>query len=230
MILMNVKERTVDADLHHSIQYHGVSLEPSSSGWRVRGHYEQHEMQLCQLLLRPGQKTLVAGAGFGWLAAWCAAIVGPQNLVAVEPNPVIAGFAAANVEVDHTPLCWITGGLTAGENTMARFFHHRNWAKSSFRRGDDANMITFVPVFNLAQLIEHHQIEALVLDVEGSEYELLMDTPLDRLSTIVLEFHGTMLSAACRATLRHHLATSGFRVIAEYRRADEPIFFLGLHR
>jgi FkbM family methyltransferase len=198
------------------IDYHGARITDSALQG-VFGTYEYIEMELAELLFIPNDRVIVAGAGMGWLMAWIAQIIGPHNVLGVEPNDTLANLINQNVRVENEPLQCLAGALTP-DGQPTRLTHHPDW---SCRR-------TLVPVphDDMAPLVSGYDLcvlmaqgwDCIALDVEGAEAQLLTPAVLGACRKLLVEIHtASALQPGQRAQLQERLQSDGGLILRGHR-------------
>lgn len=162
------------------IEFHGVWLDPRT----LNSVYEQEEIDIAASLFRPTDRILLAGCGSGLLAATIAAVVKPAALICVEPNPAMAQLVRDNVRVNAAPLYIVETALGA-KSGRAILGGGDCWATHAV----GADVGEEVSVSALANMVSAYEINALCLDVEGAEYELLADGLPPGIDTALVELH-----------------------------------------
>lgn len=161
------------------IEFHGVYLDPRT----LCGVYEQDEIDMAARLFQPTDRILLAGCGSGLLAATIAATVKPSLLVCLEPNRSLSQLVRENVRVNGEPLYIIDGAVGSDPGTT-RLGGGDCWATN--RTGVDVG--EEVPVIALNDLIYAYGLNALCLDIEGAEYDLLAAVPPE-ITAALVELH-----------------------------------------
>lgn len=195
----------------------------SGTAFTLREFYDLETLWqiYCRLVyaVAPGDRVIVdAGANIGLFTCFAASRAPQVHVHAIEPFPstferLVAAVRANGLEGRVT--CHRTAlSSTAGVSTMSaaaeasQMFH--------LERGGGAGIA--VPTTTLTALldaIDAPAIDLLKMDIEGSEYDALLSTPVDvlaRIRRIDLEFHKAPSPERTPAMLVRHLTASGFRL------------------
>lgn len=175
----------------HTITYYGLTIPPELHDGLI-AQVDPIEWQLIKQYLRPDDRVVVAGGGQGAQAALIAAVVGPENVVAYEPNRPMAirardqiRVAGQRLDIRHAALATISGEVL--------FYHSGAWPASSIVSAmvHDPIGTYIVPAVDIVTAVEERAATFLALDVEGAEYDLLPHL-CERVNvrTIVVETHG----------------------------------------
>lgn len=178
-------------------------------------------------VLESDEFILDAGSNIGAFSLYAAGVARRARILAVEPFP--ATFSRLENVVSQP---WIDGRIHAvraalagrdGEGTIEA----ESELGSQFRRmstvsGRSAGVS--VPTVSLQSLMDAHRldrIDILKMDIEGSEYDVLLSAPdavLLRISRMCLEYHPQPLKAEHRPEMIiERLSTTGLKLI---RHAD----------
>jgi len=163
--------------------------------WRQGKAFGQEEIALIRALVPEGSTILVVGGHVGGLAIPLARTA--QKLTVVEANPETFRYLAANVALNASHNISLLQ-LAAGEKEgQIEFIANRQNTGGSKRSPviddwrytyDDPDRIR-VEMKRLDDVLEP-QYDAMVMDIEGSEYFALKGMPklLSRIRTIFIEF------------------------------------------
>jgi FkbM family methyltransferase len=180
--------------------------------------------------MRPEDRVLVAGNGMGSISVLLAARFGRDAVVAYEANPQLVAmtrgwicFSDGCLEVHHA-------ALGAGDGSAHLRLAHR-WAESSVYpewapHQSYTDQVIEVPTVDTNRVIMEHGINALCLDVEGSEHEIVPSLDFAPLRWIVMEIHGSEPKAAELVdTVRSHGLTvhTSERDVTELQRTISAI-------
>ena len=160
-----------------------------------------------------------AGANIGLFSCFAASRARQAAIHAIEPFPatydrlvetVRANGFASRVTGHRVALSSAAGVSTMSANAEAsQMFHLEN--------GSAANGVSVATttLAGLLEAIDAPAVDLLKMDIEGSEYDVLLATPpavLARIRRVDLEFHKSTTPGRTAETLVHHLASAGFRL------------------
>ena len=183
-----------------TIDFHGVHLDFGLSMQNPRptvsAAWKPEEAHLVKRVIRPGDRVIVAGGGFGWTACLVASIVGVDNVVVYEADPARATYINQNIRIDGRPLRVL--GLAIGDVWgNGQLWEHPHWGASSLnRRLGEHTRMTAVAVTDINMAVQRDNITALVLDIEGSEWEIARVLDWTPIRAAVIEVHDGYLDLA----------------------------------
>ena len=174
----------------HGIKVPVAPQDVSPVIWRAlqSQSYEAKEAKWIFRAVKARDRVLELGSGIGIITALIAKIPGVQ-VWAFEANPATAELAkrviAAN---DLDNVTYSQGILTAGPPRSFTFYVRRDlWMSSTEKdQGPYERELSIVSA-NVDRFITDHRINALVMDIEGAEKELLQDAELPGIERIFLE-------------------------------------------
>lgn len=204
-----------------SIEFHGVRLEGAALAG-ASAAWEPEEVNFVRSVLRPDDRTIVAGGGYGWVAVQVALVVGVENVVVFEPQAHLAQALRYNVRVDGRPLRVLPYALAVGDGE-GRLWEHPYWAAASLnRRSEEHGRAHLVRTMGIDQAIRAHAANVLVLDIEGTEWDLVQCMDWSRIRAAVVEVHEKYLRAEGKDpdTVKRYMQGVGLAVVGELARAD----------
>jgi FkbM family methyltransferase len=142
------------------------------------GTYQPHVVSFLRQTIRPGARVLCAGLHVGYIAGLARALAGPRGRVfSAEPDRAARERAHRNLslQVAVAPVDVFEGGLSDAEGTLLL---HRSsvLGHSSFACEHQPLDERSVPVAPADQWLERlgvHDLDVIVLDVEGWELRVL---------------------------------------------------------
>lgn len=208
-----------DGGLMARIDFHGVRVNWPGG---AEAAWEPEETAMVGQVIRPGLRALVAGGGFGWLACVTAVALGTDNVTVFEPQPALATLLGHNVRVDGRPLRVqrLAVSDTTGEGWL---WEHPYWAAASLSRDREAHGRKIaVQTMALAQAVRMFDLSALVLDIEGAEWQALRGLDWRPIEAAVIEVHEAIIRRDGHepGDVRGWLEGAGLRVVVEAVRAD----------
>jgi FkbM family methyltransferase len=168
---------------------------------------------------RSDRIILDLGANIGMFTLYAAGIASQARIFSYEPFPstfdrLLATVRDHQLETRVTCLNYAVTGVS-GTRVMADAAvpsqRRALTPASSSKSGTQVLGKTLEAIFEENNL---HRVDLLKIDVEGSEYEILLSTPpslLARISRIAMEYHGDSLPFS-KKQLFEHLCDSGFAV------------------
>lgn len=160
------------------------------------GQYEFHEARAARLRVKPGQRVLELGGGVGYISSICAQITDAANIVTVEANPVMIDVIRHNLDLNGAAAARLVHGAVVGDGAdgetllfrVGRAFWGASIANAADGDSDTAHLVE-VPMICLSVLLESHQPDVVIMDIEGAE-KYLFDSPWPRfVNQVLMELH-----------------------------------------
>jgi len=185
----------------------------------VRGDYELPERSAVAQLLRKGDRVLEIGSCVGVVAMTAARIVGPENVLSFEPNPLAAKVAQENFALNALPVTLTNAAVGVEDGTLDLRISPESWLGASGRRQFDGRTIA-TPMRSIAKVVAEFKPSVLVMDTEGMEEELLPACPLAAIRAVVVEVHPDVIGSDGVARLGGCLRENGFALSDELSSDD----------
>jgi len=197
------------------VRLSGVRLDVTGLAPEVRRaiyaeRYERGEVRCLRKHLRAGDVVIEAGAGVGFLSAFCALRLGSGRVFTYEGNPRLRQRIARTHQLNGVApeVTFALLGDAAGEREF--FVADALWSSSTLDAAAGGERI-LVPTLDLNQEISRRGATLLILDVEGGESDLLPAIRWQSVRKLAIELHPHLIGAPrCRA-LVELLAAAGFR-------------------
>lgn len=154
----------------------------------VRGIYESEEYYILSECLKSEDRVLELGACVGFLSAAAAKVCGSKNVMCVEANPALIDVIKTNHDLNGVSPKTIAGIASDNDGEDVSFFVGERATGSSLLKRQGSREITQQTV-DVNRLIEEFAPTFLMMDIEGSEIDLLPKLDLSALRIIVVEFH-----------------------------------------
>ena len=173
--------------------------------------YELQERKLMLRVLKPGMRVLEIGTGIGFVSLLAARAAGPENVFCYEANPTLEPLIRRNYALNGLQPTLTMRAVTV-DGAPVTFFQNDNIISSSLiDRKHESRKVTVESVA-FETLLEQHDPEVLVMDVEGAEVDILGASQLRNIRHIVIELHPHIVGDAKIAALEDHLQAIGFSV------------------
>lgn len=200
-------------------QYDGVSLNVEADPigdevyrWMAREWYERQEATLVRRYLPPDVDVVELGAGIGYVSCIIDGVLHDDRThLAVEPHPAVSSVLEETRALNDAAYIVCEAAYSASPGVVRLDLGHEYW-NTRARSGPDAVTVQAV---NLRLLCDRYALDefSLVMDIEGSEYELLL-SELDLLEArcpfLIVEFHS---DGRCAPSYRNELRDSAFELI-----------------
>lgn len=201
------------------LNVHGIKLdlakgEVSPVIWNALedGSYEAKEARSILKAIKPGDRVLELGSGIGVITSIIAGIK-DVSVWAFEANPGTAALAEriikANCPADN--VVFSQGLLTAHAPHVHAFYVRKDlWMSSMDENQGPYEQRIEIPSENIDAFIDRHHINALVMDIEGAEHDLLQNARLDGVERIFVELHDHLYHLAGIRDITQALALKGY--------------------
>jgi FkbM family methyltransferase len=204
------------------LRLHGVQVRcgPDDVPRSVRSalfkeSYEAYECELVKRILRPGDRVLEIGTGIGLVSLVATRLAGEGNVLSCEANPEMEAVIRANYALNGWTPNLRMQAVTADGGPLTFYRNDNILSSSAFDRQIDGHEIT-VPSVALAEVIAAHRPSVLVMDVEGSEVELLPAADLSGIRAVIVEMHPHIVGPEKIMALVAQMAAQGLQ-LAETR-------------
>jgi FkbM family methyltransferase len=211
------------------------------SGLRLRVNEFADLETIWQIFLRrvyrvwPSDRVIVdAGANVGFFSCYASWRAPQSQVLAIEPFPTTVARLRSQLGDNHLSqrITVLDRALTAAPSEVVMPLNSlSSQQKPVLQKAAAGRTVVRVPSLPLAQAVEAlpAQIDLLKMDIEGSEFEVLLHTPyetLRRFRRINLEHHEPPAgSSYTKAGLISHLQKAGFTV---RQHAGEPTSEYGI--
>jgi FkbM family methyltransferase len=197
-----------------------IPREMSSIGWRGAcvsgGGYEADERALIKRFLQPEDTVLELGACLGVVSCTTNQLLRDRSRhVVVEANPLLIPWLFRNREMNNSN--FLVEHCAVGKPPEVTFYIHSTAVVDGSSQRKSARAVR-LPCRSLSELQERYgPFSALIMDVEGSEFDVLEDALalLKSYRLAVIEFHEWAIGAQKLARCREILTAAGLRLVGE---------------
>jgi FkbM family methyltransferase len=169
--------------------------------------YESQELTLVRTALASGDRVLEVGAGIGFIGIACTKICGEKNILSYEPNPAMKSVIEKNYRLNELTPNLRNKVLDVKPGEVEFFFSEGVLSSSLIDRKQGG--ATRVEADGISDVISEYNPNAIVMDVEGAEIELLRNCSLDGVSKLVIEMHPHVVGEDKVANLCDYLTDTG---------------------
>ena len=140
-----------------------------------REAYEDTERNILLKMLKPGVRVLEIGTGIGFIALLAAKICGEKNVWTFEANPRVESLIRDNFHLNGNSPRLTMRAITIDGRDLSFNAAENIISSSAFDRDGASESIT-VKSEVFRDVLDNHNPDVLIMDVEGGEYELLMQS------------------------------------------------------
>jgi len=197
---------------------HGITIpltsdEVSPVIWQaiVNGRYEAKEAKWVFKAVNHNDRVLELGSGIGVITSLIAGIPGVQ-VWAFEANPTTAALAKRIIDTNTDGNVVLSQGiLAAGEPQDCWFYVRKDlWMSSMDKEQGPYEQEISLASANIDTFITAHNINVLVMDIEGAERDLLQKAELSGIERIFLELHDHLYGLEGIRDITQALAEKGY--------------------
>lgn len=185
------------------------------------GDYEAREIEIVARRLEPHDVVLEAGAGLGFLSAYCAKRVGAQNVHAYEANPDLIPLIRETYAKNAVAPNLVNALLAKGEGEREFKLAGEFWGSSAHREGGKAIRVRQV---DLNAELARIRPTFLIVDIEGGEAEFFAGADLRSVRKICVETHADVLGDRALSDMLAGLFAQGFAL--DFGLMRKNVFFL----
>lgn len=186
-----------------------------------RGDYEHAERQLVKQFLKPDDRVLEVGSGIGLIAITCAKMVTQGKIVSYEANPELAGHLKRNIDRNGVDIEVHNRAISAVAGILPFHVHERFISSSLIKRAGTQRIE--VQCDALKDVMASFEPNAIVMDIEGAETDVLPMADLSSVRIIIVELHPHISASEDVSHLIDSMGKMGFNVEA---RIDDVCVFL----
>jgi len=188
----------------HGVRVPIAAEEVSTAIWDALKSelYEANEARRVRRAIWPGDRVLELGTGLGIITSIIAEI-DDVRVWSFEADPRTARLAERVVNFNCSDNVVLAHGILAAGPPRKISFYQRSelWMSSGFASQGSYEKAIEITSGDVDAFISQHRINALVMDIEGAELDLLQNARLPGVERIFLELHD------------HLYGLSGVRVI-----------------
>jgi FkbM family methyltransferase len=177
--------------------------------------HERTEAELVKHCVRPDDRVLELGSGLGFITMMCARICGASNVVTFEGNPVMHALVERNLALNgyavdaRQAVVSLDGGPVTFQIAQSK-------VSSSLYARDNTTGQTFESV-SFRKLLADVKPTVVIMDIEGSEVDLLGTIELPNVRAIGVETHPQIVGEDAISSMQKRLANMGFRIDPRFR-------------
>jgi FkbM family methyltransferase len=197
----------------HGVRVPLTSTDVSPEIWRALSNetYEAKEARWVVKSVRPHDRVLELGTGIGILTCLIAGVDG-VHVWTFEPSASSVRLAKRVIEANSLKNVTLSQGILAAGPPRELVFYLRKdlWMSSLLEAQGPYYDIVTVRSANIDEFILQHQIDVVVMDIEGAERDLLVHADLPGVKRIFLELHDHLYGLTGIREITSALAAKGF--------------------
>jgi FkbM family methyltransferase len=157
------------------------------------GQYEQHEIALVKKYLEKNDRVLELGTGLGFVSAYCAKIIGSEQVFSFEGNPELEPQIKKLYSKNKVNPKSYIAMLGEKQGQKSFYVNENSFLASSGTSGREKN-IKQVKELNLNDVIATIRPSYLVMDIEGGEYDIFRIIDFQTIRKVQFELHPIALT------------------------------------
>ena len=158
-----------------------------------RGKYEQKEARAVRACVSGGSRVLELGGGVGFISSVSAQLTDAANILLVEANPELIPIIKANLALNNADEVEVRHGAVVGEAAKGEVVSfqigHAFWGSSLGGNDTPSKKVVEVPTLSIFELMEAHQPDVVIMDIEGGEADLFERVWPAHVNHVIMELH-----------------------------------------
>lgn len=196
--------------------YSGATLPDDVREQLYRGTYEFGERELLGSAVQHSDRVLEFGAGMGIIGLVASRMVGPQGAVmSVEANSTLEPLILSNQRLNAAKIVppQLVFSAVNSDGRDVQFHCNKDILSSSvIDRGKHSTSV-IVPGRMASELVDSFKPTVLIMDIEGSEVEVVPSIPYAGIRAIVIEIHQKLIGPDNVIHIFAHLKSKGFTLM-----------------
>lgn len=200
----------------------GNHISNNIKGFLENSTYESQEIQILIQTLNKEDRVLELGAGLGLLSAYCAKVIGDDNILSYEANPLMIPQIKNNYKRNGVSPK-IRNAVVGCDNRERTFFLEEHfWSSSTLQRSKDAQAIK-VDGVNIDDVISEFSPNFLIIDIEGGEIDIVFSMNFETVNKVIMEIHPHVIGNGGAHKILHHLYGVGF--IMDFNLSRDNVYY-----
>ena len=177
-----------------------------------RGVYEMSKFVIADALMRPGDRVLELGAGLGLVTVLAASRCGRDAVVSFEAVPRNADLIRRNLALNNVSADVRARAIGHVDGTID-FFVAADAISSSTNtvRGDTGMTKITVPCDNIQVVMAQVRPNVLLIDVEGTETDIVPLIDLSEVRAIMIQIHGDVVDDTTASNIMRTFLAAGLQ-------------------
>lgn len=174
-------------------------------------YYELNERNLVKKYIEKNDKVLELGGSIGVVSCYCNRILDHKQHVVLEPNPQVIPYLKGNKELNSCKFAIEQKVISQSEDEI-QFNQYDNYLSSSLIDKKLSGTKITVQTTSIESLKEKYStiFDTLIMDIEGGEYDFIIQNNLDDFKKLIIEFHPSTLSQNQLDKCREKLIQNSF--------------------
>lgn len=177
------------------------------------GNYEKGELDLIDQYLEPQDRVMELGGGLGVISTFCARRVGSRNVITYEGNPALESYILETWASNEVNPKLVPALMGTQEGQADLYLGRSLWGATMVPRERDldrSHLRRPVRAFNKER--QRFDPTFVVMDIEGSEYDVVQGAEWGNVRGLVMELHPWYLGPQKAETVKQCLVRAGFKL------------------
>lgn len=177
--------------------------------------YESAELDLISKILSPQDRVLEIGGAIGFIGLFCRKVLKVDEVISVEPNPKTLSYLRRNYELNGLTPSVIEAAVASTDGPVTFYTNDMFWEDSLVQSAKNAGATPItVPGLTFNSLLQRagKTFNTLIIDVEGAEQYLPLDSIPKDIKKIVIEIHQNIIGVRPGYQILETLIRSGFQI------------------
>ncbi len=151
--------------------------------------WESSEIRLLSKYIERKDRVLEIGSCTGFLSTFASKIITSENVLAIEANPRMINVINSLKKLNNVSFKVLN--CIVNKRKELDFYLNKEIHSSSIEKRINSKNKVKIPCITLEEIYMKFEYNFLLLDIEGNEYELLLNNKWPScLNKILIEFHG----------------------------------------
>lgn len=178
------------------------------------GDYQAQMLDMIQLYIQKGDKTLEIGSGLGVTTSFIG-IKSQEKVIAVEPQINLHSIIQQNCALNDAKVDILHSSITPESASSETDFHvMQDYLSSSlFNKTGDVDVSIKVPQTPLKELLQKEvTVNTLVFDIMGAEIGLIYEPEIEQFQKIICCLNTPIIGEEKTAHIINHLTQKGYEL------------------
>jgi len=204
-----------------------VIMSPSVQAQIRRGKYERLEARMLPGIVEPGERIVELGAGIGFLSALVGLQGKADSIVVIEANPALIPLIKETHRLNGIQAEVHNAAVVGVKHRETVPFHlHQDFWGSSMEqiKAKQQSGVVDIPAWAIGDIIDAYSPTMLIMDVEGSETEVLKNVQLPGVRKVFMEIHHKVIGGEGVRSIFDFFSDQGFCYDAEHSQYAALLF------
>jgi len=173
--------------------------------------YERAPHKLLSKTLEKNDKYVELGSGIGFTLIKASKKIGSENTIGYEANTNLISISKKNFILNNVMPSLINLAVYKNDNKNIRLRISKNILTSSNKRKDISKDFIMVKTISINQIIKIHNPTYIFFNIEGSEYDAIMNSDLNSLKKIAILYDFNVITNNLHKEIEVYLKKFSFK-------------------